>query len=113
MKAWKVTDRNCELGNAVIFADTRSKAIYLAKYFDDTFDDCEWVDMRARRFPEYDQYYSGKSVIDVWYDAEHMIRLVRDFGWKCIDPADSCEGDTCPAKEFCDYYAEIRNAPND
>lgn len=110
MKAWKVYNKLDYYGSIIIFAEKRSKAIYNALQFTDEFEDCEWTDMRAKRFPEYDQYYSGKSMVDVWYNDEHRIRLVRDFGWICFDPADSCEAETCPAKEFCKYFIEINNA---
>ena len=104
MKAWIVSDKNAEYGSAIIFADTRGRAISLAMQFEDTFEDCEWTDIRARRFKSYDQYYDGRSIPDPWQDDEHRIRLVKEYGWMCHDPEDVCEGNSCPAKEYCEYY---------
>lgn len=98
MKAWNVKDKD-EYGAVIIFAETRAKAIYYALEFTDDFEDCKWTDMRARRFPEYDKYYEGKSMVDFWMNDEHRIRLVKDFGWHCFEPDFYCEG--CPAKEWC------------
>ncbi|MCR4745220.1 MAG: hypothetical protein K5894_08320 [Lachnospiraceae bacterium] len=98
MKAWKVSDKNAECGTAIVFAETAGKAKQLCMY-DDTFDDCEWTDLRVNRFKDYDQYYEGKEKVD-WNDEEHRIRLVRDFGWFCFEPTISyCEA--CPAKQWC------------
>ena len=102
MKAWKVRDKDYECNTVIIFADTRAKAIYNAMEFTDEFEDCRWVDMRARRFKEYDQYYEGKSIVDFWYDMDHRIRLVKDFKWSCIEPDFYC--DDCLAKEFCTWF---------
>lgn len=101
MKAWIVSDNNAEYGSEIVFAETAGKARALCMY-DETFEDCEWTDLRVRRFKEYDQYYDGKTKADFWYDDKHRIRLVRDFGWCCSEPIDSYCKD-CPAKEWCDY----------
>ena len=99
MKAWIVTDRNYTYGCEIVFADTRGKAISLCLY-DDTFGDCDFTELCARRFPKYDQYYEGDDKPDLWEDENHRIRLVRDFGWSCYEGRDSyC--DNCPAKKWC------------
>lgn len=107
MKAWIVYSKLDYYGSALMFAEKRSKAIYNALTFTDEFEDCEWVDLRARRFKEYDQYYDGKAIIDFWYHTEHRIRLVRDFGWHCIEPDFYCKD--CPAKEWCYWTEEEKN----
>lgn len=102
MKAWRVNDNNCELGTMIVFAETRSKAMYIALQ-DDIFEDYTWTEIYAKRFKEYDQFYDGKSRVDFWNDDEHRIRLVRDFGWSCIEVFDDlCE--ECPAKQWCEEY---------
>lgn len=78
MKAWMVDDNNAEYGTSIVFAETRGKAISYALMWIDTFEDCSWTDMRAKRFPEYDQFYDGRSEVDFWYDDDHRVRLVRD-----------------------------------
>ncbi len=102
MKAWRVYNKLDYYGSIIIFAEKRSKAIYNALQFTDEFEDCEWTDLRARRFPEYDPYYSGRSIVDFWGDDEHRIRLVRDFGWYCFEPDFYCED--CPAKQYCTLW---------
>lgn len=103
MKAWKVYDNYDECGTAIVFAETRGKAISYALMWIDTFEDYSWTDIRAKRFPEYDQFYDGRPEAVFWNDADHRVRLVRDFGWSCIDPIDSyCED--CPAKGWCEYW---------
>ena len=99
MKAWTVSDYKGEYGSEIVFAETRGKAKKLC-YRTDNFDDVEWTELRARRFPQYDKYYDGKQKVDFWFDDEHRVRLVRDFGWSCVDPFEPyCED--CPAKHWC------------
>lgn len=101
MKAWCVSDKNCECGTEIVFAETAGKAKSLCMY-DDTFDDLEWTDLRVQRFKKYDKYYiPGIEKLDAWHDDKHRVRLVRDFGWHCIEPYwDECK--ECPAREWCD-----------
>ena len=86
MKAWVVTDVNHELGNLIVFAATRGKAKYVAQHEDMFEDDLyAFIEIEARRFPKYDQFYDGRAVVDFWENHEHRIRLVRDFGWSCFE----------------------------
>ena len=99
MKAWTVSDNNGEYGTVIVFAETRGKAKALCLH-DDAFGDCEYTDLRVNRFKDYDKYYSGEAKPDFWLDEEHRVRLVRDYGWSCVDRIESyCED--CPAKEWC------------
>lgn len=104
MKAWRVSDKNGEYGSVIVYAETRGKA-RAAVFHTGYFDDCEWTDLRVSRFKEYDQYYDGVDVVDFWHDVEHRVRLVRDFGWSCIDVIESCCKD-CPARQFCEKGAK-------
>ena len=107
MKAWAVSDYNNEYGTVIAFAETRGKAKAICMN-DDTFDDVGWTDLRAYRFPQYDQYYDGsKKKINFWFDDEHRVRLVRDFGWQCIDPIDS-ECEDCSAKQWCSHWEYLQ-----
>lgn len=103
MKAWTVKTKDYQdYGTLIVFAETRAKAIYAALSWTDTFDGCVWIDMSACRFPEYDQYYSGKMFVD-WDNMDDRIRLVRDFGWNCGEAIEwFCQ--ECPAKEWCEEY---------
>ena len=102
MKAWTVNDSNGEYGTEIVFAETAGKARALCLH-DDIFEDCEWTELYVRRFKEYDRFYSGKAKIDFWHDEEHRVRLVKEFGWSCIDPIyEYCE--ECPANEWCDRH---------
>lgn len=102
MKAWKVFDKEHDCNTVIIFADSRAQAIYNAMEYSGEFEDCQWVDMRAQRFKEYDKYYSGKSIIDFWLDTEHRINLVRNFNWYCQEPDFYCKD--CPAIEWCYWH---------
>ena len=107
MKAWKVFDVDNEYGTVIVFAETASKAKKLCLY-SDPFDDVDYVDLRVRRFKEYDQYYNpeGDPKID-WSNEEHRVRLVKEFGWRCIERIDSmCE--ECPAKQWCSEWEYMR-----
>ena len=99
MKAWCVSDNNAEYGTEIVYAETRGKAISLCVY-DNTFEDRGFTDLNARRFPSYDKYYKGNTKEDFWNDEEHRVRLVRDYGWSCVDRITSYCQD-CPAKEWC------------
>lgn len=100
MKAWIVFDAYGEYGSEIVYAETRGRAKSLCMN-DDTFDDCDFRTLRARRFKDYDQYYTGEAKPDFWFDEEHRVRLVRDYGWHCFDGYGGyCE--QCPAKEWCE-----------
>ena len=101
MKAWRISDKFGEYGTVIVFADTAGKAKQLC-LGDDTFDDCDWTDLRARRFKAYDCYYDGKAVVDFWRDAEHRVRLVKDFGWSCMEVIESYCKD-CSARHWCSW----------
>ena len=105
MKAWTVTDNNGDYGTSIVFAETRGKARSYALQWIDTFEDCKWTDLKVKRFPEYDQYYDGRTEVNFWLDDEHRVRLVRDFGWSCFEVFKHlCED--CPAKQWCEQYKE-------
>lgn len=101
MKAWKVYINLDSWWSVILFAETRGKAIAYAKSMDE-FMYCEWIDITARRFKEFDQYYKGEPEVD-WYDDEMRLILVRDYGWTCDEPLnDMC--DKCVAKKYCEWY---------
>ena len=102
MKAWTVSDIYGESGTEIVFAETRGKALALC-FQDENFEEYEWTQLHARRFKEYDKYFDGSIKPDYWLDDEHRVRLVRDFGWSCIDPIAKCCAE-CPAKEWCCSY---------
>lgn len=105
MKAWRVTDKYCCCGTVIVFAETKGQAASWALSHDDTFDDCDFVDLCVRRFKDYDKFYSGKRIVDFWNDHEDKIRLVRDFGWSCQEADFYCE--ECPASKWCEKYKEM------
>ncbi|MCR5329599.1 MAG: hypothetical protein K6E62_00220 [Lachnospiraceae bacterium] len=105
MKAWTVSDNNGGYGTAIIFAETRGKAISYAVNCCDTFEGYEWTDIRARRFKEWDRHYKGEPETDVWNDDEARIELVRDYGWSCVETFwEECK--ECPAREWCSSWEE-------
>ena len=105
MKAWIVSDNSGECGSIIVFAETRGKAKHYALRQDE-FDGCEYTDLWARRFKDFDNKYHGHAEAD-WYDPETRITLVRDYGWTCIDyECYYCEN--CPAKQWCHTYNEYQ-----
>lgn len=111
MKAWSVSDRDCNLGfSVVIFAETRGKAIrYALDYCDGAFDWCTWTDMRAIRKPALDRFYDERCEMD-WYNMADRVAMVRYAGFVCSqDSYDSNECERCGAREWCDTYASMRD----
>ena len=110
MKAWGVTDGNCNTGvTYIIFAETRGKAIrYALDHCDGAFDWYEWTEMRALREPKLDKYYRGKPEME-WDCAEDRIAMVKDAGFYCTyefsDDDLGCE--TCPAREWCSRHENM------
>ena len=110
MKAWIVSDYggNSEY-SAVIFAETRGKAIrYALDYCDGTFDSFEWTEMRAVRVPALDEFYRGKPEMD-WFDMDDRVAMVRYAGFYCSDvetvTVDKCK--QCPAHFWCDRFESL------
>ena len=105
IKAWHVTAWYKEY-SAIIFAETRAKAHYLATK-SDTFEDSEWNEISVRRLPQMDKMYRGNTEMD-WDYAEDRIALVKECGWHCSEDYVDYEKDcpSCPAAQFCDIFKE-------
>lgn len=104
MKAWVVSDKDYTTGSVIVYAETRGKAIAFCMH-DEPFEYYEFTELRATRLKEFDQYYDGKAMPDIWWNLEHRIRLVKDYGWSCMEGIDDyC--DDCPAKEWCRWWSE-------
>lgn len=107
MKAWCVTDRwEMEFGIEIVFAETRGQAITIAMGLDNFMDSC-FLDLKAKRAPNYDQYYKpDKRYID-WDNDEDRIVLASN-GCYChpdsISPVDDCP--SCCASNVCSYYQD-------
>lgn len=103
MKAWIVDDPIDASTAAVVFAETRGQAKVLAQSTD-ACEDMDFVDIRAVRAPELDQFYRGKSEMD-WFDPDDRIAMVKYGGFHCSYEADEkCK--TCPANKWCSRYKE-------
>ncbi len=103
MKAWIVRDiEYMSSGISIVFAETRAKAISAALGLD-IFEGSEWCDIRATRFKEFDDKYTGKTEYD-WYDPEIRLILVRDYDWCCLETSDDCED--CSAREWCTQWED-------
>ena len=96
-----------DLGDVIVFAETRGKAKVIAKrvYKDNGADEVEYIDIGAYRCPEYDKYYKNKDYMD-WSDPETRLILVRDHDWRCcaydLYQMDECED--CLAKPCCKEF---------
>ncbi len=93
--------------SVVVFAETRSKAIYVALNDTDySLEGCEYIDMRARRRPVLDKYYHGCSSMD-WDNDDDRLAMVRDGGFVCDDDFyDPDECARCAGKDYCSKYEE-------
>lgn len=108
MKAYVVTDKNECVYSTVVFAETRGKAIALAQSTD-ACEDVPFTEISARRVPQMDKYYRGKSEMD-WYNADDRIALCKEAGFSCSDEVLEPECEICPAKEYCDRYQDKQDA---
>lgn len=109
MKAWKVTDR-AEHSEyfCIVFAETPGKAVQEALGTDEfPYQYWDFIELKARRFPEMDKHYRGKSRMD-WDNSEDRVALVIDGGYTC-DPeyAELSDCERCPAKDDCSLYEEM------
>ena len=101
MKAYKLSSPYTEYSE-VVFAENSSKARALKPYLE-TFENVEYVDIRARRAPELDKYYKkGKISVD-WDDPQDRLAMVVDGGFTCeYIEWDECA--KCLATEDCETY---------
>lgn len=88
----------------VVWAETASKARKIAYDEISRYDDLAYTDVRVKRLPKMDLMYKGEEVAD-WNDPEIRVALVKEYGWYCSEPCYS-ECKTCPAKNYCEYWAE-------
>ena len=105
MKAF-VCSQDYEPCSTVVFAETASKARYIAMTSGTLGDDLEFRDVTVRRVPELDHCYDGRKEMD-WCNPNDRLALVRDGGFYCSDDAfdaDDCE--RCSGREYCDRYSE-------
>lgn len=100
MKAYKAWIDDGE-GSTVVFAETRNKAKVIAMYCD-CCEGAKYAEICIRRMKGLDSLYKGRSEID-WYDHETRLVLVRDYGWRCLEPYHP-ECEICLAKKHCSYW---------
>lgn len=111
MKAYAVSDRNCDGCTYIVFAESRGKAIsYALNYCDDAFGDYTFTELWARRRPKLDQYYNGRKELE-WFDMDDRVIMVRDAGFYCSYEIDVTieECEKCPAHKWCDRYESMMN----
>lgn len=112
MKAWNVTDRNCDGYYCIVYAETRGKAIKTAlDHTDGAFDDYTFTEIWATRAPSLDKFYRGKTVLE-WDDPDDRIIMVREAGFYCgYEMLDTeCDCEVCPAKQWCQRYERMKEA---
>ena len=102
MKAWIVKEKG-EFCSAVVFAENRNRAKSIAQTTD-ACEDVEYINIEARRLPEADSQYNGRSEMD-WNDPDDRLFLVKNCGFRCeyIEPYDCSK---CSAKEYCEMYQD-------
>ena len=109
MKAWKVADRaGYSEYSCIVFAETPGKAVQEALGTDEfPYQDWDFIELKARRFPEMDKHYRGESRMD-WDNAEDRVALVVEGGYTCDpDCAVLSDCEQCPAKDDCSLYEEM------
>lgn len=108
IKAWKVFDDNFSDCSSVVFAETRNKAKSIALHCD-SFEDSEYIDIRAYRFTAADVLYRGNDEID-WDNDDDRLFLVK-HGWSCYDTSWECEN--CCARKYCHLKNEEEDYINE
>lgn len=101
MKAWLVNEKG-EFCSLVVYAKTRGRAKSIA-FETDVFEDTEYIDLVATRYPVADKYYNGdkEKVLD-WDDDNDRIFLVKDCGWYCDEyTVDDIACSDCVARHYC------------
>lgn len=102
MKAWQV-EEVYEGYAAIVFAETRNKAKYLAVQYDEGLREYGYAEVRATRMPQLDKYAGNKPYVMDFGIGEDRLIMVRDAGFSCIEPEyAACE--KCVAKDYCDEY---------
>lgn len=104
MKAWVASDKNCDYGSEIIFADTRGKAISKA-LSRDGFEDLGFTDIRVRRIKGLDGMEKAEPADNPWLNDKIRLILVKDYCWECFEPeCDDC--DSCVAKKYCGRFID-------
>ncbi len=102
MKAWVVKHKDAQ-GATIVFAETSGKA-RVAALQTDSFSDCYFTEILARRCPEADKMNKGQKELD-WYCPEARLFLVKELGFRCeYLELDDCE--ECNARDYCDLYQD-------
>lgn len=105
MKAWLVREKDA-LCATVVFAETRGRARSLAMSTE-ACEDAVFIDIEVRRIPQMDKYYTnGKRELD-WLNPNDRIALVKDWFGCDREYWEHEDCDNCPAKEYCDQYADL------
>lgn len=107
MKAWSISDANCNTdASYIVFAETRGKAIrHALDYCNGAFEWCSFTEMRAIRVPALDGFYRGKPEMD-WCNMDDRVAMVRYAGFHCSGDVtvtiDKCK--RCHAHFWCDRF---------
>lgn len=102
MKAWKVVEKDFREVTCYVLADTRSKAIAVARRADESesFRESSWTEMRAKRMAELDGGITDEALFRhgrAWLECPGCVRELRD--------GDMCEDETHPSGESeCGRY---------
>lgn len=105
MKAWIVREKD-EFSAAVVFAETRGQAKYLAR-LTDACEDVPYTRIEAIRIPSVDKYYKeGMTWLD-WRDQKDRLIMVKECGFTCDHDSfyaglEDCH--ECQSREYCDMY---------
>lgn len=109
MKAYLCRVRGGDDAAAIVFAETRGKAIAIAQNTD-ACEDAAFTEIECTRAKSMDKHYNGNGEgypMD-WFDPDDRIALVKDGGFHCSYemPAADLRCDKCQAKEWCDRAQE-------
>lgn len=98
MKCYKVSENNSGYA-MVLFAESASKARYVAFcYHDEHFEDFI-KSVTVSRVKAGDQEFRNHTVMD-WMDGKDRLFLVKELDWSCTDDTDLDCGE-CVAKCYC------------
>ena len=111
MKAYMVWVEDSDKGCGIVFAENRNQARVRAER---TYacEDEEYIDIHARRLPLLDGLEGENLNADFWHDEKIRTILVKEYGWRCIEP-DYEECAVCSALDYCDEYENYMESIED
>lgn len=94
--------------SVVVFAESAGQAKVEAMGSGYLGDECEYIQLRAKRVPKLDDKYRGHEVMEWDLDMQDRIDLYEADVYRCDrDYMMDYDCDICPLKDRCEEYKEV------